>query len=331
MQDLISVIIPAYNVQSRIKFTLESVIAQDYENIEIIIVDDASNDETGIKAREILEGSSRKFKFITHEENRGECGSRNTGLEHAQGKYICFIDGDDLIRENYVSRLQEIIAQTECDIVFCGLLDRFTDGRADRDVNYSCKEAFTSSGEFFILKKLMPPVVCCLYNAEFLRKNNLLFHEVCSAGGDVEFITKAMCVAEKVTFTNECLYIYIHHSEMGSVRDNDTKAKKLIRYEHNTQAQIRTADFLITNAKMKRIIFYAREILKPQNLIRQLTIYAMKNDLTSYNLLRQDKESIKVLREALSLNVFLKNPEVSLKALLILCFPKIYYVMREKL
>ena len=91
---LISVVVPAYNTETRIAYSLESIIAQDYPNIEIIVVNDASTDGTENAARRILENCGRPFTIITHKENRGVSASRNTGMDVVKGEFLWFVDSD---------------------------------------------------------------------------------------------------------------------------------------------------------------------------------------------------------------------------------------------
>ena len=86
---LISVVVPAYNTESRIAYSLESIIAQDYPNLEIIVVNDASTDDTESAARKILESCGRPFSVITHKENRGVSAARNTGIDAMKGGFLC--------------------------------------------------------------------------------------------------------------------------------------------------------------------------------------------------------------------------------------------------
>ncbi len=330
MSDLVSVIVPAYNASSRLRPCLESIIAQDYGDMEIIVVDDKSQDGTGDIAREILGASARKHKVITHKLNSGECASRNTGLKHAEGKYVCFIDADDLVRGNFISLLHEAVTRGKCEMSFCGLTDRFMDGKPDKDIHSVHDVPYISSGEKFILDNSVPPVWCCMYDAEFLRKYNLMFHEGCTAGGDVEFITKALCRAERVTFVMECLYIYMHHEDMGSVRDNDTKEKKLLRYEHNTQAQCSTAEYLCEHAASQELKDFAGKVLLPHAIIRKFTVHSMSNDYEGYNAFLRDSRVMMILRGAVNIYTLRKKAEVFLKALMILYFPGFYYRMRCK-
>ncbi|MBQ3403303.1 MAG: glycosyltransferase family 2 protein [Synergistaceae bacterium] len=326
MNDLVSVIIPAYNAASRIRYTLESIAAQDYGDIEIILVDDASKDETGKIAREVLDASGRSYRIITHSLNRGECASRNTGIDAANGRYVCFIDADDLVRGNFVSRLHDAVSAGECDISFCGLTDRFTDGQPDRDI----PPKLSGQGEELILTRSVPPVWCCMYDAGFLRRCGLKFYEGCTAGGDVEFITKALCRAGKIAAVNECLYVYMHHEAMGSVRDNDTRDKKILRYSHNTGAQVRTAEYLAGHSSSPELRDMAGKILLPQGVIRRLTLAAMKDDRKEYDAILEDSEIRKTLRKALGVYTLIRRPEIFVKALMIMMMPGIYYSVRKR-
>ena len=131
-QPLVSAIIPAFNAEKHLTATLNPIITQDYENLEIIFVNDASTDKTLNIAEEVLKNSKRKFKIINHKKNSGVSTARNTGIENASGKYIFFCDADDLIKSNYVSALQNKISENNCDISFCGRIDRFEDETPDK-------------------------------------------------------------------------------------------------------------------------------------------------------------------------------------------------------
>ena len=326
--DLISVIIPAFNAATRIKFTLESVIAQSYPNIEIILVNDASTDNTEELAREILERSGKNFKLITHGLNKGECASRNTGIKNSTGKFISFLDADDMLEKNFISSLHEAISKNNCDITFSNVIERFIGKNFERQWRFVKSAPYVASGEDFILSKHVPAVWTCLYSRELIKKYNLLFHEGCTAGGDIEFITKALCVAKKVTFVSDCLYIYIHHEEMGSVRDNNTSSKKILRYEHNTGANLRASEFLARHGS-KILKTRAKKILIPQSIIRFFNLAAMKNDRPAFNSLLKDSEALQNLKRALSLYTLLRKPEVFFKALAVLFTPSIYFYSRK--
>lgn len=99
MDDLVSIITPAYNAEKYIKQAIESVISQTYKNWELIIVNDFSNDNT----RLIIEQYSKKderIKLINQEANKGIAITRNTALKYARGRYVAFLDSDDLWKED---------------------------------------------------------------------------------------------------------------------------------------------------------------------------------------------------------------------------------------
>lgn len=330
---LISVIIPAYNSQTRIKSTLESVLNQDYKNFELVFVDDASTDETASIAESILSCHDVTFRIVRHTQNMGECASRNTGLENSHGDYVIFIDSDDMAEKNLLSCLYDLIDKYKCDVSFCGMTHKFTNGRPDVKDFMNLRYPYVREGEKFlymrVLGKKSPHVCSMLFRREFLRDNVLTFHEGCIAGGDVEFQLKALCVAERVSFSNECLYVYMHHSEMGSVRDNDTPEKIYARYDSNTQAQRRAAEFIITHAKSECSRKLAREILLPQSVIKSFTLSAMKDDMENFYAMLNDEHNMKILRCCEKFYTLVRKPDVFFKALMIRNFPGLYYRFRE--
>ena len=128
MQPYFSVIIPTYNRDSRIKATVESVINQTFEDWEIVIVDDASTDNT----YEVLEPYLKKYSsivYLKNEQNLERSMSRNKGLEYAQGKYICFLDSDDHYLPNHLSICYKEIQSKEDRIAmfFTGYTWNFPD------------------------------------------------------------------------------------------------------------------------------------------------------------------------------------------------------------
>lgn len=111
----ISVIIPAYNVEKYIEKCLQSIIYQDYQDLEIIIIDDGSIDNTKKICEKYVEQDNRITLIST--ENRGAGRARNTGIDKARGKYISFIDADDYICDGYYARMYSLIEKENADIV----------------------------------------------------------------------------------------------------------------------------------------------------------------------------------------------------------------------
>lgn len=115
--ELISVIIPVYKVEKYINRCVESVLVQNYHNIEVILVDDGSPDNCGIICDKYAEKDSR-IKVI-HKKNGGLSDARNAGLDIATGHYICFIDSDDYIEKDMLKDMYDNIVRTGADITIC--------------------------------------------------------------------------------------------------------------------------------------------------------------------------------------------------------------------
>ena len=113
--DLISIIVPVYNIEEYVSACLSSVCCQSYENLEIIVVDDGSCDGSSEICRRFANTDTR-IKYV-RQENRGLVRARKTGLCHAKGKYVVFVDGDDTIDEIQVMRLYEEIMEHGVDFV----------------------------------------------------------------------------------------------------------------------------------------------------------------------------------------------------------------------
>lgn len=111
-EPLISVIIPFYNVKPFFEDCLKSVIYQTFQNLEIILVNDGSNDGSVDIANKYLKSDTR-FKLI-NQNNKGISAARNTGVKNATGKYLTFIDSDDFVSKNYIQYLYELLIKNEC-------------------------------------------------------------------------------------------------------------------------------------------------------------------------------------------------------------------------
>lgn len=114
---LVSIIIPVYNVEKYIEKCLDSVLAQTYENLEIILVDDGSTDKSGKICDEYAKKDQR-IKVV-HQRNGGAYLARNNGLKRASGEYLTFVDPDDYVATKYVEKMMNKMTQKKVDIVQC--------------------------------------------------------------------------------------------------------------------------------------------------------------------------------------------------------------------
>ena len=117
-KDLITVIIPVYNGEKYLSECLDSVLKQTYQNLEIIVVNDGSTDNT----KSIVEDCSRRdgrVLLLNSEESRGVSEARNYGIKNTKGNYICFIDSDDVVKSDYIEKLFSEM-DDDVDVVCCG-------------------------------------------------------------------------------------------------------------------------------------------------------------------------------------------------------------------
>lgn len=210
----LSVIIPVYNVDSYINVCLDSIVNQTFKDMEIIIVNDASTDNT----KEIVSEYGKYHSNITIIENRVNLGaglSRNRGIAAAKGRYIGFIDGDDWVDLNYYSVLMSAVHSLDSDIVLAGITDEY-DNHLSAEARYSFDEEFTVDGRtgLRLLTKsenfgafITPIMNNKVYKNQLLASNRI----VCSnnkSWQDDYFSFFAVLYASKITFTPGTTYHY---------------------------------------------------------------------------------------------------------------------------
>jgi len=113
-EELISVIIPTYNRRDKVTYAVKSVLDQTYSNIEVIIIDDASTDNTEAEIKKIKDD---RIRYIYLEKNHGAAGARNVGIKEANGTYIAFQDSDDIWEKEKLQMQIDKMAGTDLYIV----------------------------------------------------------------------------------------------------------------------------------------------------------------------------------------------------------------------
>lgn len=179
----ISIIIPLYKVEHYIERCLKSIVNQNYTRFEIILIDDASPDNSQSKAKEYLFQSNIPYQIIHHKQNRKQGAARNNGLRQAKGQYILFVDGDDeLAHEDVLSEYTAILMSHKYDFIESNFLiihennkreiQSFTKGIAEAKTIKS-DAIFTS----LLDKSLFVSPCNKLISKAFLIKNNIFFPE----------------------------------------------------------------------------------------------------------------------------------------------------------
>ena len=210
--DKISIIVPVYNVEKYLEECIDSIIKQTYKNIEIILVDDGSTDNSG----KICDRYEKEYDIINviHKNNGGLCSARNAGLNLSTGKYISFIDSDDYVEEKYIENLYNESELYNLDIAYCNYRV-FEDNRelSKKEKDYLLTEKEINGMDYQSLKFENNDWDCYvwigLYKRDFLLKNELEFYKKDRLlFEDILFTNKSLLKAEKVKFISYCGYNY---------------------------------------------------------------------------------------------------------------------------
>lgn len=205
-KELISVIVPIYNVEKYLKKCIDSIIKQTYNNLEIILVDDGSTDNCA----KICDEYAKKDKriIVIHNSNQGVSASRNFALEKARGKYITFLDADDFISNNYIEVLYNMIKIKKIDLAIIGNDEQFN-GTILKD-NKKLKKIMSNKETIKnILEEKYITSVCWgkIYKRETL--NNIKFDVNLKIGEDFKFIMEVLNKCKNVNIdTSQNLYHY---------------------------------------------------------------------------------------------------------------------------
>lgn len=227
MGKIISFIVPALNEEDRIGRCLDSILSQKNKNIEIIAVNDGSNDNT---LNILLDYQSKYDNVIclNNEKTEGLSFSRNRALEMAQGRYVWFVDGDDYIRSDSIDILQNAIEkEVDLELIYFDLLFRKGDTIQEAYLTDETTQQYLGKGtEVFCLlskdKNMRASACCGIYSRSFLKRNNIQFVEGVM-GEDACFSMKAMLLAKQVMYLREALYIYHRSQDSITTTTSDVK------------------------------------------------------------------------------------------------------------
>lgn len=207
----VSVVIPVYNVQDYIVECLESIMAQELKDIEVIIVNDGSTDNSICNIQNIIDNNSN-IRLI-NKVNGGLSSARNTGLSHAKGEYVLFVDSDDYLEKDFLYKLYNEAKNYDLDIACGGYKKCFANGAIEKKTrNDELMDLGVVKGVDFLLVQLenndyRMEVWDDLYRREFLINNNLLFTEDL-LHEDEDFTPRALLVANRVKLVNTYGYLY---------------------------------------------------------------------------------------------------------------------------
>lgn len=289
MTPLISIIVPVYKVEKYVSKCIESLIHQTYKNIEIILVDDGSSDNSGIICDDFSKNDSRIT--VIHKENGGVSSARNKGLSEAKGEYVCFVDGDDYVLADYIADMLNVAIKTSADIVTCNYYNVWSDKKQKEQLplklpmgDFIVKSGKDSLSDMLYGKTCYASSCCKLYKKHIF--DDISFPPL-RMGEDSFTVYQCLLKSDKVAHLRKPNYCYLQHSESVMHSDNYDKFYDYIKLSD---------DFMkLVNKDHKDLFLPAANRLIENNF---WVYMKMKNDREKYkNQLEHIVENIKQYRK----------------------------------
>ena len=224
-KELVSVIVPVYNAERYLEECLDSILAQTYQNLEIILVDDGSKDRSP-EICDAYAGKDCRIRVI-HQENQGVSAARNRALAEASGTYVAFCDSDDAFACNMIACLASGLFETDADMSGCAYtreLGQFNQEKSENSVveELSSKE---TAKRVFRDQALGGYLWNKLFKREILERNRIFFNQDISVLEDQLFVVQYLQFCKKCCYTKQILYFY-RDNESGAC--NQTSYRKTI-------------------------------------------------------------------------------------------------------
>ncbi len=296
MQELISVIIPVYNVGKYLQRCIDSVLRQTYQNLEIILVDDGSEDVSG-DICEFNKSKDRRIQVI-HKENGGQSDARNTGIAVAAGEYITFLDSDDYVASDYVEYLYTLIRIYHADISTC------------KNVKVSIEEEreMVSRGEPLILngveaakhnlyqKNISTPPWGKLYRMNLFQG---IKYPIGKIYEDLGTTYKLLAKANRVAVGNEVKYFYWQNQNGTMSRDFSPQKMDRVEMAGQVLQDVRENIPDLLSAAESRFFLANVQVLRevPFNRKYQSEIRILKTNIKEYRKrVMKDSETKRITR-----------------------------------
>jgi len=232
MQELISVIVPVYNTEKYLNRCVDSIIAQTYKNIEVYLIDDGSNDNSGLICDEYQKKDNR-IKVI-HKENGGQGVARNVALDECSGEYIYFVDSDDWIEKNAIELMLKSCKENNAQICVCGV--NYYNGAYSRTkIIYQDEKIF--SGEEILLEYLTTTNIGCTLWDKLYHKSlfdNVRFPNLRSTE-DTYLMHTLLGKCKRAVYVPKALYV--QYIRPGSTENSRFSLKKMALIDANLNLQ----------------------------------------------------------------------------------------------
>ena len=264
-----SIIMPVYNAAAYLRESIKSITNQDFQDFELILIDDGSTDNS-FQMMESIAKDSPGIRCI-HQENKGPSIARNKGLDLAQGEYILFIDSDDQYLPNSLSKLHDKIIQFSCPDVLCfgysyarfqnDNIVRVRDCVLSNPFEFNLKNE-TGSFDFIINAKEMLPSLCNkAFSKKIIEDNDLQLQEGLYIGEDLAFNLALLEKVNHYVIVSEVFYLFIQQNTSSLINRYDPHKFDQLLYVHRFRCTIldnRNARFPFHNLELNKKMDFIR-------------------------------------------------------------------------
>lgn len=243
MEPILSVIVPSYNNAPWLSRCLDSILNQSFLELEVVVVDDGSSDESPALIREYEGKDSRVRGFF--QENAGVTAARLAGVDHAKGQWITFVDSDDVIEPDMYQRLLDNAAEFDADITHCGQKMIYPDGRVDYYHNTGERwqqDRLTGLRELLEEKRIEPGLCNKVFRRELFEGLESFMDRSIKNNEDLLMNFYLFGRAKKAVFEDFCPYRYL-------LRDGSASRRKL--NEHLIYDPIRVREIILDRCELE--------------------------------------------------------------------------------
>ena len=226
---MVSVIVPVYNTAGTLAECLDSILAQTYTDLELIVIDDGSTDGSGAIA-DTYPAKDPRVK-VWHQENAGISAARNAGLAHSKGEWIAFCDSDDTVRPDWISSM---MAHSKKAPMIIGGYYMYRMDRPGQEPQKTCldyEESFTQADtalEVLFKKRLFRHIWNKIFKRSVIDEHNLTFNEKLDIFEDEYFVLEYMAYIDIVVCIPDCTYNYNFPADYGKRYDYSNDAFRMV-------------------------------------------------------------------------------------------------------
>ncbi len=226
-RDKVSIVVPVYNVEKYISKCIDSILSQSYDDIEVLIVNDGSTDNSDQIVRQYAKKDSR-IKYFT-QKNSGLSSARNTGIKNSSGEYICFVDSDDWVSRDYIEKMHSLMVNDGSDMAICGMCYIYADGKVKKNTPVIKRNRCINKKEAIACllegKEYKFHAVNKMYKKRLFTDNNILF-PTGKVYEDMFTTYRLMLRTKKVSLVKDSLYYYLQNRD-GSILHQAFNKKRL--------------------------------------------------------------------------------------------------------